>query len=61
MLYNVKEVFENHKLEYVVLFVAYAACDLSSFIRIFNYENNIMASANPINEYIRHNVRKMFV
>lgn len=55
---SVNEIFELHKPEFVVHFAAYAACGLSPFIRIFNYENNIIASANLINESIRHNVKK---
>jgi len=55
---SVNEIFELHKPEFVVHFAAYAACGLSPFVRIFNYENNVIASANLINESIRHNVKK---
>jgi len=56
--FSVNEVFEAHKPDYVVHFAAYAACGLSPFIRIFNYENNIITSANLINEAIRFDVKK---
>lgn len=56
--YSVNEVFETHRPDCVVHFAAYAACGLSPFIRIFNYENNVIASANLINEAIRFNVKK---
>lgn len=55
---GVNEVFETHKPDYVVHFAAYAACGLSPFVRVYNYENNIIASANLINEAIRFNVKK---
>ena len=39
----------DFKPEAVFHFAAYAAEGLSPFIRMFNYENNILASANVIN------------
>lgn len=40
-------------------FAAYAAEGLSPFIRKFNYQNNLIGTANVINECINHNVRRL--
>lgn len=56
--FSMNEIFELYSPEYVVHFAAYAACGLSPFIRIFNYQNNVIGSAVLINESIRHNVKK---
>ena len=53
------KVFSDTKPEYVYHFAAYAAVGVSPFIRKFNYTNNVVASANVINNCINHNVRKM--
>lgn len=41
-------------------FAAYAAEGLSPFIRHFNYNNNILASANVINACINHDTKIIF-
>ena len=38
---------------------AYAAEGLNPFIRKFNYENNLLATANIINECINNNVKRL--
>ena len=38
---------------------AYAAEGLSPFIRKYNYENNLVATANVINECIKHDVNRL--
>jgi UDP-glucose 4-epimerase len=38
---------------------AYAAEGLSPFIRKYNYENNLVATANVINECIKHDVKRL--
>ena len=48
-------VFEKHNIEYVLHFVAYAAEGLSPFIRTYNYDNNLKATAGIVNECIKHN------
>jgi UDP-glucose 4-epimerase len=48
----------NNKIDYVYHFAAYAAVGLSPFIRNFNYQNNIIASANLINASIKYGVKK---
>jgi UDP-glucose 4-epimerase len=50
--------FRHHDIEYVYHFAAHAAAGLSPFVRVSNYENNVMASARLINESIRNNVKK---
>lgn len=55
---EVKQVFEKHKPEYVFHLAAYAAEGLSPFIRKYNYQNNLLATANIINECIRHSVKR---
>ncbi len=52
-------VFEIHKPDYVYHFAAYAAEGLSPFIRKYNYENNLISTANIINECIKHDVKRL--
>jgi len=56
---NVKEIFEKHKPTFVFHFAAYAAEGLSPFIRTYNYQNNLVATANIINECIRFDVQRL--
>jgi len=51
--------FENIKPEYVFHFAAYAAEGLSPFIRTYNYDNNLRATAAIVNECIKHNVKRL--
>lgn len=53
------EIFEDIKPDYVYHFAAYAAEGLSPFIRNFNYQNNLVCSANVINECIKNEVKKI--
>lgn len=48
-----------NKPEVVYHLAAYAAEGLSPFIRRFNYQNNVVASANIINASIQNGVRKV--
>lgn len=54
-----KEIFETHNIDYVFHFAAYAAEGLSPFIRKYNYENNLVATAQVINECIKHGVKRL--
>ena len=54
------ELFEEHKPEILLHFAAYAAEGLSPFIRNFNYRNNLICSANLVNECINHNTKFIF-
>lgn len=52
-------IFNVHRPSYVFHFAAYAAEGLSPFIRKFNYENNLVATANIINECIKHSIERL--
>ena len=56
---KIKDIFTEHKPVYVFHLAAYAAEGLSPFIRQFNYQNNLVVTANIINECIRHNVKRL--
>jgi UDP-glucose 4-epimerase len=49
--------FREHRFDYVYHLAAYAAEGLSHFIRRFNYTNNVIGSANLINEAVKHEVK----
>jgi UDP-glucose 4-epimerase len=53
----VEQLFARHKFQYVFHLAAYAAENLSHFIRRYNYSNNLMGSVNLINASVNHNVR----
>ena len=55
----VEEVFETFKPDYVFHFAAYAAEGLSPFIREYNYENNLQATAGIINQCIKYDVKRL--
>jgi UDP-glucose 4-epimerase len=52
-------VFNVYTPEYVFHFAAYAAEGLSPFIRTYNYDNNLKATAGIVNECIKHNVTRL--
>jgi len=52
-------IFEKEKPDIVYHFAAYAAECLSPFIRKYNYVNNIVATANVVNECIRGEVTRL--
>jgi UDP-glucose 4-epimerase len=55
----IENCFENHKFDYVFHLAAYAAEGLSPFIRQYNYENNLVATARIVNQCIKHNVKRL--
>lgn len=57
---KVVELFEKYKPDVLYHFAAYAAEGLSPFIRNYNYRNNLICSANLINECITHNTKIIF-
>jgi len=57
---KVVELFEEHKPDVLLHFAAYAAEGLSPFIRNYNYRNNLICSANLINECIKHDTKMIF-
>ena len=55
----IENIFEAHKIDYVYHFAAYAAEGLSPFIRGYNYDNNLKATARLVNECIKANVKRL--
>jgi UDP-glucose 4-epimerase len=55
----IENCFEAHKPDYVFHFAAYAAEGLSPFIRTYNYQNNLVATARIVNECIKHDVERL--
>jgi UDP-glucose 4-epimerase len=49
--------FREYRFDYVFHLAAYAAENLSHFIRRYNYENNLLGSVNLVNASVNHNVR----
>lgn len=56
---NMEWIFKTYKPNVVYHFAAYAAEGLSPFIRMFNYTNNLVATANIVNCCIRHDVQRL--
>lgn len=56
---NLDTVFQEGNIEYVYHLAAYAAEGLSPFIRCFNYQNNLVATANVVNACIKYNVKRL--
>ena len=55
----IENCFEVNKFDYVFHFAAYAAEGLSPFIRQYNYENNLVATARVVNQCIKHDVKRL--
>jgi len=51
--------FEENNFDYVFHFAAYAAEGLSPFIRTYNYDNNLKATARIVNECIKNNIKRL--
>jgi UDP-glucose 4-epimerase len=51
-------VFEEQRFDFVFHLAAYAAENLSHFIKRFNYENNVIGSVNLINAAVNTGVKK---
>lgn len=56
---KLSDIFEKTNPDYVYHFAAYAAEGLSPFIRKYNYENNLVATANVVNQCIKYNVKRI--
>tara|TARA_R110002012_G_scaffold272708_1_gene458334 strand:- start:1905 stop:2894 length:990 start_codon:yes stop_codon:yes gene_type:complete len=52
-------IFKTHTPDYVFHFAAYAAEGLSPFIRKYNYKNNLLATADIINNSIKYDVKRL--
>ena len=57
-LEQVSAVFEKEKPDIIYHFAAYAAEGLSPFMRKYNYENNLISSANLITNSIQHKAKR---
>ena len=55
----ISDVFDDQKFDYVFHFAAYAAEGLSPFIRTYNYDNNLRATAGIVNACIKNNVKRL--
>lgn len=53
-----EEIMEND-IDYVFHFAAYAAEGLSPFIRTYNYDNNLLATARIVNMCIKYRVKRL--
>jgi UDP-glucose 4-epimerase len=56
---TLEQTFQKYKPDYVFHLAAYAAEGLSPFIRNYNYQNNLVATANIVNECIKHDVKRL--
>lgn len=52
-------IFSKNDIRFVYHLAAYAAEGLSPFIRKFNYSNNVVATANVINNCIQYSVKRL--
>lgn len=55
----IENIFLTHKIDYVFHFAAYAAEGLSPFIRAYNYDNNLKATARIVNECIKNDIKRL--
>jgi len=53
----ITELFKTHSFDYVFHLAAYAAESRSHFVRRFNYENNLLGSANLINAAVNFGIK----
>lgn len=58
-IHSLENIFEEFQPDYVFHFAAYAAECLSPFIRKYNYQNNLVATADVINNCIKYSVKKL--
>lgn len=56
---EVAEIFAQNSFDYVFHLAAYAAEGLSPFIRTYNYDNNLRATALIVNECIKNNIQRL--
>jgi UDP-glucose 4-epimerase len=56
---QLNSIFNYYKPDYVFHFAAYAAEGLSPFIRTYNYDNNLRATAAIVNECIKNDVKRL--
>ncbi len=56
---KLNSIFNNNKIDYVYHLAAYAAEGLSPFIRNYNYNNNLISTANIVNCCIKHDIKRL--
>jgi len=56
---SIENCFKENNFDFVFHFAAYAAEGLSPFIRTYNYDNNLKATARIVNECIKNNVERL--
>lgn len=56
---SLDSIFIEDKIDYVFHFAAYAAEGLSPFIRTYNYDNNLKATASIVNQCIKHDIKRL--
>ena len=55
----IENCFATNEFDYVFHFAAYAAEGLSPFIRRYNYDNNLVATARVVNNCIKYDVKRL--
>ena len=56
---NINDIFEKYDIEYVFHMACYAAEGLSPFVRMFNWKNNAVSTANIINCCVEYDVKRL--
>ena len=56
---KINDIFEQYPIEYVYHFACYAAEGLSPFVRMFNWKNNAVSTANVINCCVEYGVKRL--
>ncbi len=56
---DISAIFEKEKPDIVYHLAAYAAEGLSPFVRVFNYQNNLIATTRVITQCIKHRVKRL--
>lgn len=56
---SIEDLFVEYKPEYVFHYAAYAAECLSPFIRKYNYQNNLVATADIVNNCIKYSIKRL--
>jgi len=59
VLDDISDIFDKHEINLVYHFAAYAAEGLSPFIRTYNYQNNLVSTANIVNNCINYDVDRI--
>jgi UDP-glucose 4-epimerase len=59
LINDISSIFAENRFDYVYHLAAYAAEGLSPFIRVYNYNNNLISTANIINNCIKYSVKRL--